>query len=157
MKFRFAVLALLLVAALTGCAGLFNRDAVRVSVAGIKPIEGQGLEMRFAVSLRVQNPNESSIDFDGLSLDLEVNGKLFASGVSDQRGSVPRFGEAVVTVPVTVSAFAAARQVLQFSTGGVQKSVPYVLHGSLGGGTFGRARFVDSGTLDIPGMSGLAQ
>jgi LEA14-like dessication related protein len=156
MKFRLAVFALLLVAGLSGCAGLFNRDAVRVSVAGIQPIEGQGLEMRFAVALRVQNPNESAIDYDGLSLDLEVNGKLFASGVSNQRGSVPRFGEAVVTVPVTVSAFAAARQVLQFS-GGVQKTVPYTLHGSLGGGTFGRTRFVDSGTLDIPGMSDFAQ
>jgi hypothetical protein len=35
--------------------------------------------------------------------------------------------------------------------------VPYVLHGSLGGGMFGRVRFVDSGTIGIPGMGAFGQ
>src|SRR4051812_21181666 len=43
---------------LNGCAGLFGADPLRVSVAGIEPIASQGLEIRFNVKLRVQNPND---------------------------------------------------------------------------------------------------
>ena len=48
---------------------------------------------------------------------MDVRGKSFAAGVSDARGSVPRFGEVVLAVPVTVSAFAAVRQVIGFAGG----------------------------------------
>jgi LEA14-like dessication related protein len=155
---RYARLAAILaVVALTlnGCAGLFGGDPLRVSVAGIEPVEGQGLEMRFNLKLRVQNPNESAVDFNGVSLDLELNGKPFASGVSDQIGTVPRFGETVVSVPLTVPAFAAVRQVFAFA-GAVQAGagqsgqIPYILRGKLAGGLTGTIRFVDQGTLSLP-------
>ena len=87
---------------LAGCAGLAGVDPLRVTLAGIEPLPGQGMEMRMAVKLRVQNSNDAAVDFDGAALTLEVRGMDFASGVSDQRGSVPRFGETVITVPVTV-------------------------------------------------------
>ncbi|WP_321793184.1 LEA type 2 family protein [Caballeronia sp. J97] len=137
--------------ALGGCA-VFNRDAMRVSVAGIEPLEGQGLEMRFAVKLRVQNPNDAPVDFDGVALDLDLNGRAFASGVSDQRGTVPRFGETVVSVPVTVSAFSVARQAFGFASGNTVSKVSYTARGKLAGGAFGGARFSDSGYVDLPGL-----
>jgi LEA14-like dessication related protein len=140
--------------ALNGCAGLLNRDDMRVNVAGIEPLEGQGLEMRFAVKLRVQNPNDAPIDFDGVALDLDVNGRAFASGVSDQRGSVPRFGETLVTVPVTVSALSVARQALGFASGDAVSRVSYVVRGRLAGGLFGGARFSGDGVIDFPGGAG---
>ena len=91
--------AFALVAALAaGCAGLPGRDPLRVAVVGIDALDGQGLELRLAIKLRVQNPNDSAVEFDGAALELEVNGKPLATGVSDQRGSVPRYGEAVLTV-----------------------------------------------------------
>ena len=62
------------------------------------------------VKLRVQNPNDEPIEYNGIALDLDVNGQPLASGVSDQTGEVPRFGERVVSVPLTVSAFSAFRQ-----------------------------------------------
>lgn len=104
--------AMLLLAALlvlSGCASL-TREPVRVSVVGLDPLVGQGLEMRFSLKLRVQNPNDAPIEYDGISVSLDLNGMPFASGVSDRSGVVPRFGEAVLDVPVSVSAFAAARQ-----------------------------------------------
>ncbi|MDR5817698.1 MULTISPECIES: LEA type 2 family protein [unclassified Caballeronia] len=142
--------------ALHGCAGFFNRDAMRVTVAGIEPLEGQGLEMRFTVKLRVQNPNNEPLDFDGVALDLDLNGRPFATGVSDQRGVVPRFGETVVAVPVTVSAFSVARQALGFATGDVPNKVSYAVRGKLAGGLLGGARFADTGYVDLPmnGASG---
>ncbi|WP_407655515.1 LEA type 2 family protein [Burkholderia alba] len=135
---------------LNGCAALTTRDAPRVSVVGLEPLVGQGLEMRFTVKLRLQNPNDAAIDYDGIALDLELNGKAFASGVSDARGSVPRFGEAVIAVPVTVSAFAAARQAFNLADVASAGKLPYVLRGKLAGGLFGSVRFNDEGTLSLP-------
>jgi LEA14-like dessication related protein len=136
----------------TGCAGMFNREALRVNVVGIDPLDSQGLELRFNVRLRLQNPNETAVDYDGVSLDLEVNGQPLASGVSDQSGSVPRFGEALVSVPVTIPAFSAARQAIALANRPASGNLPYVLRGRLAGGVFGGVRFTDSGTLPIPGF-----
>lgn len=108
------------------------------------------MEMRFAVKLRVQNPNDDAIDFDGIALELELNDKPFATGVSDQRGSVPRFGEAVVNIPVTVSAIAVVRQALGVIDGKSSESVPYSVHGRLAGGLLGGVRFSDTGRLSLP-------
>ncbi|MGF6793253.1 LEA type 2 family protein [Paraburkholderia sp. 35.1] len=135
---------------LAGCAGLFGADPLRVNVAGIEPIAGQGMEMRFNVKLRVQNPNDSAVSFNGVSLDLELNGKPFATGVSDQSGTVPRFGETIVTVPLTVPAFAAVRQAFALAGAAQSGQVPYVLRGKLAGGVTGTTRFTDQGTLSLP-------
>lgn len=135
---------------LGGCAGFLNREPMRVNVAGIEPLEGQGLEMRFAVKLRVQNPNDAPIHFDGVSLDLDLNGRPFASGVSPQRGTVPRFGEAVLSVPVTVSAWSMARQALGLASGDASTRVAYAVRGRLAGGAFGGASFSDKGAIDFP-------
>jgi len=66
---RAALAGLLALAlALAGCASLPGRDPLNVQVAGVEPLEGQGLEMRMAVKLRVQNPNDSAVDYDGAAL-----------------------------------------------------------------------------------------
>jgi LEA14-like dessication related protein len=106
--------------------------------------------MRFAVKLRVQNPNDAPIEFDGVALDLDLNGRPFASGVSAQRGTVPRFGEAVLSVPVTVSAWSVARQALGLASGDASTKVAYEARGRLAGGAFGGARFSDKGAIDFP-------
>jgi len=149
---RFVRLLAVFVAALSlgGCAGIFGSDPLRVNVAGIEPLAGQGMEMRFTLKLRVQNPNESPIDFNGVSVELEVNGKQFASGVSDQSGTVPRFGETVIGVPLTVPAFAAVRQAFAFADSAQSGQLPYMLRGRLAGGITGGTRFSDQGKLSLP-------
>src|SRR5208282_4170407 len=82
---------------LAGCVNLGLREPVQVNVVGIEPLPGEGMEMRMAVKLRLQNPNDVAMDFDGISIVLDVRGSTFATGVSSERGSVPRFGETVVT------------------------------------------------------------
>ena len=108
------------------------------------------MEARFTVKLRIQNPNDASIDFDGVSLDLDLRGMSFASGVSDQRGTVPRFGETVVTVPVTVPATSIIRQVFGLATDD-RRQVAYQLRGRLNGGGLWGTRFDASGEIEIPG------
>ena len=140
----------LVLLSLSACALFPDRDALHINVVGIEPLQSQDLEVRFAVKLRVQNPNETAIDYNGVALDLEVNGRPLAAGVSDQQGSIPRFSETVLTVPVSVSAFSVLRQTLGLSQTQSLNNLPYVLRGKLAGGLFGTMRFVDRGTLDLP-------
>ncbi|WP_287028656.1 LEA type 2 family protein [Pseudomonas sp. UBA6310] len=157
MRHRHASLApvrlpllLLLLASLAACSSLAPRDPLRIDLAGIEPLPGQGLEMRFAVQLRVQNPNDDALDYDGVALDLEVNGQPLASGVSDRRGEIPRFGEALVSVPVTISAFSVMRQTWGLGLYQPGQGLPYRLKGKFASGLFGTQRFSDSGTLTWP-------
>ena len=142
------------VSLLAGCAGLGLNEPVRVNLVGIDPLPSQGMEMRMAVKLRVQNPNDAALDFDGISMTLDVRGSTFATGVSDARGSVPRFGETVITVPMSVSAMAAVRQIIGLATQDRQR-LDYLLRGRLAGPTFGGMRFESKGEIDISKGLGL--
>ena len=88
MRSVHAVVLSLLLLTLSACALFPNRDPLNVNVVGIEPLQSQDMEVRFAVKMRVQNPNETAIDYNGVALDLEVNGQPLASGVSDQSGSI---------------------------------------------------------------------
>jgi hypothetical protein len=143
---------LLCSSAFAGCSALPNRDPLNIDVAGIEPLPGEGLELRLAVRVRIQNPNDAAIDYSGAALDLQLNGRKLASGVSDAMGTVPRYGEAVLEIPVTVSALNMARQVLGFVNQNQQdqRNVSYVVKGKLEGGVFGTRRFTDEGTFELP-------
>lgn len=149
---RLLLVGLLL--SLSACALFAPRDPLHVQVAGIEPLPGEGLELRMLVKLRVQNPNDIALDYNGVALELEVNGRRLASGVSAEQGSVPRFGEALLQVPVTVSALSAARQAFGLAERFGQDELPYVLRGKLAGGLLGAQRFVEKGTLNLPEVSG---
>lgn len=139
---------------LVGCAGFGVREPLRVSVAGLDPLPGEGMEARFVLKMRVQNPNENALDFDGVVVDLELAGKDFASGVSDQRGNVPRYGESIIAVPVTVPATAILKQMFSIATTGKPPSkLDYRLTGRLGGIGLGGARFESEGELSLPEKS----
>ncbi|HEY3596100.1 MAG TPA: LEA type 2 family protein [Paraburkholderia sp.] len=150
LRFIRFILVVFVIAALGGCAG-FGHDPLRVSVAGIDPLDSQGMEMRFNLKLRIQNPNDTPIDYNGISLELDLNGKSFASGVSNESGTVPRYGEALVSVPVTIPALAAVHQVFAFADRLQSGQIPYILRGRLStGGLTGSTRFIDQGSLSLP-------
>ncbi len=145
-----AGLLILLMLSLTGCAGLMQREAVRVSVAGIEPLQGEGLEARFLVKLRIQNPNDTPIEYNGIFVELELGGRDFGSGVSDQRGRVPRFGERVVSVPMVVPFTSVVRQL--FGLAGRKEPLErlqYRLRGKLGGMGLGGISFEKEGELAL--------
>jgi LEA14-like dessication related protein len=138
--------------ALGACSALPNRDPLNIDVAGIEPLQGEGLELRLAVRVRIQNPNDSDIEYSGAALNLDLNGRKLASGVSSAMGTVPRYGEAVLEIPVTISALSMARQVLGFVNNNAQdqREVKYTVRGKLEGGVFGTRRFTDDGTFELP-------
>lgn len=138
--------------ALHGCATL-GGDPLQVTVAGIEPMQGEGLEFRTLVKLRVQNPNDAQIDYDGAAVHLDVQGKTIASGVSDAVGTVPRFGEAIIAVPVTVSLLS----IVGHAVGSAGTPLPEVIHFSLEGKLSGRGfatyRFKSQGDLSTGGAT----
>jgi len=141
----------LLALAVTGCASLQSRDPLVVDVAGIESLPGEGLEIRLRVAIRIQNPNDAPVPYRGTALDLDLNGRRAASGVSDAVGEVPRYGETVIYVPVTISAFNIVSQIIGFMNEDGDQ-VSYRIRGKLDGGLFATRRFTDEGTfsLDVP-------
>lgn len=134
---------------LSACALFSPRDPLVVQVAGLEPAPGADLEWRVWVKLRVQNPNREPVAYSGIALSLEVNGQPLASGVSPDEGTVGGYSEAVLTIPVTVSAFSVFRQALGLAGLQASKGVPYRLEGKLDGPGLGAAvRFSDSGQLN---------
>lgn len=133
-----------------GCATLQGRDPLNVTVAGIEPLESQGLELRMLVKLRVQNPNDAPVDYNGVALEMNVRGKTFATGVSDAGGSVPRFGEAVISVPVTVSAFRMLGHALDMIPSDSSGPITYEMKGKLNASGFNTAHFRTQGEFEWP-------
>lgn len=144
------LLIALLASMLGACASLQVGDPVRVTVAGLESLPGQGLELRMMVKLRIQNPNDTPIEYDGVYLQLDVMERPFATGVSAARGSVPRFGEAVIDVPVTVSVLSLARQAFGIIDGKPVQKIVYELNGKLNGPAFRSIRFQSQGELGLP-------
>lgn len=133
----------------SACASLPNRDPLNIDVAGIEPLPSEGLELRLAVRVRIQNPNDIEIAYRGAALDLELNGRRLASGVSGDIGSVSRYGETVVTIPVTISAFNVARQLMVFIENPNPERVTFRIRGKLDGGIFATHRFTDEGSIEL--------
>lgn len=136
--------------ATSGCASLGTRDPVEVYVVGVEPLQGAGLELRMNVKLRVQNPNEVPITYDGISIAMNVQGRRFASGVSDAAGTISRFGEAIVEVPVSISLFRAARSAADVFGPNATGKVEYELRGKLAGTAFNTVRFSSKGEMELP-------
>jgi LEA14-like dessication related protein len=134
---------------LIGCASLQRTDPPQVTVVGIEPSAGEGLEARMQLKLRVQNPNDAPIEYNGIYVELDVQNKSLASGVSNQSGTVPAFGEVVIDVPVTVSVLGIAGHALGLLSSKSLDKITYEMRGKLSRTTSGALRFKSQGELNI--------
>lgn len=89
---------------LSGCAGLNSSfETPKVTLADINVREIKTLETSFLVQLRVMNPNDFPLEIKGLSCDLEVDGRQFASGLQGNVQAIEPYGSALVPVEVYAS------------------------------------------------------
>ncbi len=126
--------------AVGGCATLPDSE----------PLQGEGMELRLNVKLRVQNPNDEPLSYDGAYVKLEVQGRTFATGVADVTGSVPRFGESVIEVPVTASMLRVVRNVVGMLQDQPPEQIRYRMSGKLSTIGFGSRRFMAEGEFKLP-------
>jgi LEA14-like dessication related protein len=150
MTSRRLFLAAMAALALGGCASLPQKDPLQVTVAGVQALPGEGMELRMLLKLRVQNPNDAPIEYTGAYVELEVQGRTFATGVSSEPGTVPSFGESVIAVPVTVSVLRMVRQLMGVLDGQPVDTIRYEMRGKLSGGTFNTVRFSSKGEFQLP-------
>jgi LEA14-like dessication related protein len=102
---------LLVLQILSGCASLQNReDRIRVTIADLKPLESTLMEQRYLIKIRVQNRSKEALNVDGMSFDLDLNGKRFASGVSNQKATIPGYGESMLEVKLSSTVFGLIKQ-----------------------------------------------
>lgn len=145
---RVAAMMFLLAAA--GCASVSSLEAPDVRVTSLQMLESPpgSLEQRFAVGLRLINPNNRAISVDGLDFELDLNDRRLARGVTDSAFELPRLGEAETVVVVTTSVFDVLRQALG-AAGRRDAAMDYRLRGRLhlGSGFVRTIPFDHQGTL----------
>ena len=138
----------------SGCASLKGSDPPHVTLVGIEPASGEGLEMRMQLKLRVQNPNDKPIEYNGVYVELDVQDKSFGSGVSHESGTVPPFSESVIGVPVEVSVLGIAGQAIGLLGGKSMDKITYEMRGKLNSSTSGALRFDSKGELNAADLLG---
>ena len=84
-----------------GCAGLGKRlEPPRITLANIQVQEVKVFESIFEIEIRLYNTNEVALEIKGIDCDLELNGRRFATGVSNVQKKIPPYETALV--PITV-------------------------------------------------------
>lgn len=104
-RLRFRLLLLLCACTLlVACAGVGSySERPKVALLSMALTGATQLEQRFAIKLRVTNPNDADLDITGLSVDLEVNEVALATVVSDKFVKVPRFSSEVLEAEGTAN------------------------------------------------------
>jgi LEA14-like dessication related protein len=122
----------LLTLGLTACSGLpFNAVAPKVSVADVG-LKHLGLfEQHLDVGLRISNPNDFDLSIEALEFELEVNGRPFASGLSNQAMRVPAMASAMLRVDTFLQSKDLILQFKILSQGALKVGVPYRVKGRI--------------------------
>jgi LEA14-like dessication related protein len=147
---RLFILALLAALA-AGCSTIGYGTKVlppEVHIADLELMESGLFEQRYRVTLRVSNPNDFELPLDGVRFALALNDQPFARGFSNHGVSVPRLGDAIVTVEATTSTFDIIRQVLAAQG---RETLDYALDGTvfIKGGSRREVPFVQEGRLEL--------
>lgn len=117
-----------------------------VSVA-LLPIEN--LAPRFAVTLRVMNPNRSDLALKGAAYTIKIEGQEIVSGVANDLPRIPAYGEENVTLNATLN-WLEGLQLLDDLTRNPRQSIAYELNAKLDVGALIPAiRITDAGTLSF--------
>lgn len=147
--FRLTII-LALSLTLIACASLMPKsDQIKVTMVDVRPLESTLMEQRFQIKLRLQNRSRQVLAFDGMSFDLELNGKDFASGVSNTAVTIPAFDEAVIELKVSSSLFGVIRQVQSLQEI-ENKPFQYEISGSLSrADSLFSLPFQESGEIDL--------
>lgn len=140
--------ALWMVVFVAACSAM-RLQPPKVSLADFELRGGNLVEQRFALKLRVQNPNDREIVIQGVSFDVDLSGKPFARGVGDKMVTLPRFGEGIVEVDAVSNLGNLLRQIGDMAKAG-RNEVPYRLRGQVLAEGLGSVPFDSRGEWRLP-------
>lgn len=101
-----------------------------VSLNNLRLLDMTLLEQRYAVTLRVQNPNPVPLPISGMSFQLDINDAEFGRGVTNDAVTVPAYGEALVEIRLVSNLMRVFHHVRALESGKGQ-SLRYRLSGGL--------------------------
>tara|TARA_R110001599_G_scaffold353795_1_gene597858 strand:- start:5714 stop:6178 length:465 start_codon:yes stop_codon:yes gene_type:complete len=106
-----SLLALLLMSILiAGCATLTEpMDPPRVSLEDFSSLPSEGAGPRVQIKLRIQNPNEQTLNIAGISYGIELAGQEVITGVSKDIPVIEGYSEGVVTLDASLQLFQVLR------------------------------------------------
>ncbi len=116
---------------LGGCATMQPPlEAPHVSLTDLRVLDATLFEQRFALKIRVQNPNPVALPVNGMNFRLDINDVELGRGVSDQAVTVPAYGETVFEIDL-VSNFARIVNQIRALESGKGQSLRYRLSGGI--------------------------
>ena len=151
-NFIYSLFLIFSMVQLQGCAGMGDLEPLSVNLANISLQDATLLEQRYRLQLRIQNPNPVELPIEGLSYEVEINGKPFAKGLSNRAVTVPRYGSELIEVEGTSTLFDVLRQLVELQKGQA-KTVQYHLKGKLGLRSGSRVPFDYQGEIELPKTS----
>ena len=84
---------------LGGCAGLpTSLDPPKVSMESFSSLPSESGAPRFLIKLRVQNPNEQTLDITGVSYSIALMGQEVVTGVSNDVPVIAGYSEGIVSL-----------------------------------------------------------
>ena len=86
----------------------------RINIANVMPRDIKLFEQVFDLELRIQNPNDTPLEVNGLAFELELNDKRFATGVSNQSLVIDRLSSDVIHVEAITTLVGFLRQVAEY-------------------------------------------
>jgi LEA14-like dessication related protein len=134
-----------------GCAGFYqSMERPRINIANVMPRDIKLFEQVFDLELRIQNPNDTPLEINGLAFELDLNDKRFATGVSNQSLVIDRLSSDVIHVQAITTLVGFLRQVAEYQQT-KDPRVTYRIKGSIYSGSAGtQLHFDDSGEIKIP-------
>ncbi|MEM8562712.1 MAG: LEA type 2 family protein [Pseudomonadota bacterium] len=108
MLYRAAVsiAGLIILAVVSGCATLTEPiDPPKVTIENFASLPSAGAGPQFEITLRIQNPNEQTLDIAGISYGIELAGREVISGVSNDVPVIEGYSEGLVTLSASLQLF----------------------------------------------------
>jgi LEA14-like dessication related protein len=103
-------------------------ESPEVLLVDITPLDTTMFEQRMRVDLRVRNPNDFDLEVTGLDFTLYLNEQRLARGLTNKAATIPRLGDAILSVETTTSTLDVIRQLLNLSQ---RQDVTYQVEGIL--------------------------
>jgi LEA14-like dessication related protein len=149
MKLSSRGALVLLAAALSACAALRTRtEPPNLALVDLRVRDATLLAQSYSLAIQLQNPNDFDLAIDGMACELLFNDNLFASGVSNQAVTIPRYGTNTLQVTATGTLFGIFRQLSELERNQSQ-TFRYQLRGHVSVRRAGRLPFDQSGELSL--------
>ena len=102
LPIRFFLVAVLFF--LSGCATInLDYEEPSLELVSFKALPANGFEQNFEIGLKLTNPNNFELPFNGISYQLSVAGETLAHGVASNIPTAGAYGESRFVVPVATN------------------------------------------------------